>query len=305
VRRYSHAFLVGLLVVSMSADAALGCWYLRMVRPTVCGPVVARRAPPWVGGPVATVGEWTTCDERIECCCGVAHSEPADDVMTGSDGANTFRGDVVEQEIIDSWTVAGLVEASAIPNPAPVASSVIELPAAAVSEVESVTADVRRASVDEPAEPSALGPEPSPPIAPSEQTLAEEANLFELADAVEPAQEVSPAEPTRVDEPASETDGKSLDPDGDDVSEPANPLDAAERRTGEPARLWIDATGRHAVVGVLIDVRGDGICILDTGSEMFQVPAAALRRRDRDYAEQAAARLAVSRSPAGSDTVAR
>lgn len=331
MRRCLHAFLVGLLVLSMSADAARGCWCLRRYRPRACRAAVAC-PPSWASGPVATVAAWTACDRPVECGCGVTLAEPVDMVVAGPCDAGIpdevivesamIESGVIETEIVDSGIVGSEIVADeavervtppAAPNPAPAAASVVKLPDAAVPELEPVADDVRRASADGPAALPAPSPEPAPPTAPVEPAVVEEVNLFELADAAEAGQEGSPAEqapaeiPDRpaADEPPADADGESPEPDGAEPRESANPLDAAERRSGEPARLWIDATGRHAVVGVLVDVRGDGTCVLDTGAEMLEVPAAALRRRDRDYAEQAAARLAEVRRPAVSETVAR
>jgi hypothetical protein len=176
---------------------------------------------------------------------------------------------------------------------------------------------------------------PRPEAAPSEPAPPAEPNLFEEADKdlnasddaaspdVGPTEDVAPMRepaddlsPSASDSDSAPSPGDETEPpqpspeplEGEPATDPAeppaavNPLDAAERRSGEPARLWIDATGRHSVVGVLVEVH-DGTCVLDTGSGVLEVRSSDLRRRDRDYAEQAAERLATRRAPATSDTV--
>lgn len=223
---------------------------------------------------------------------------------------------LTESEFVVAETVIEL--ADPIPAPAsaevadvPPASSVVtpSTPGAAVPEP--VADDVRQAFAAEPE--IALEPVPTP--APQEEAvvaapaLEAEENLFTRADAAlaedmatggadEPTTDRAPAEREGV------VDDEVEEPN-EDQPEPVNPLDAATRRTGEPARLWIDATGRHSLVGVLVDLRQDGTCRLDTGAGLVDIPVAALRRRDRDYAEQAARRLAAPGQPAVSETVAR
>lgn len=159
------------------------------------------------------------------------------------------------------------------------------------------------------AEPAGEAPvaEAAVPASPSEPNLFEEADRAAELD-VAPADAASEAPPaTGADAPPPAP--PATDPVEDAPAEPAaeatNPLDAAERRSGERARLWVDATGRHSTVGVLVAVRADGRCVIDTGTGILEVPPAALRRRDREYAAQASERLAGRRGPGPVETAGR
>ena len=142
----------------------------------------------------------------------------------------------------------------------------------------------------------AAGDEPmEEPVSP-----AEDAPLSDDEPAAESAPEAVPAaEPTDGADPLSE----EAAPD-DAPAAPANSLDAAARRSGEPVRRWIDHSGSYAVVGVLVAVRADGRCVIDAGHRTIAVPLEALSSHDRDYAERAGARMTARRGgpPAAGDT---
>lgn len=247
-------------------------------------------------------------DGLEECSCGVHRFEPVDVVGTAA----------VEFEI-------AAVEAASDPVPAVAAgqdsavASVLTPPESGLPDLDPVVPDVQQAAAAEPTAEPLPQPVPesdSPPAAAAvEPVVEDEENLFVIADAVRAEganlsdrnARSDAVEPPAADGPSADADGQLPESDADSAApaEPANPLDAAEHRAGEPARLWVDATGRHAVVGVLVGVREDGTCILDTGSGMVGVSVESLRRRDRDYAEQAGGRLAARERPAATATAAR
>lgn len=152
-------------------------------------------------------------------------------------------------------------------------------------------------------------PAPAAPAPPAEPNLFEEAekDLDEssAAEAASPLESEKDSTPVSGEPPQPEDEPVEEGRSGGSSVEPVNPLDAAAQRSGEQPRLWVDATGRHSVVGVLVAVRTDGTCVLDTGTGMLEVRSADLRRRDRDYAAQAAERLATRQIPAAIDTAAR
>lgn len=201
--------------------------------------------------------------------------------------------------------------------------------------VDASADDVQPTSgIEEPAMQSAAEPGlPAEPVAaeapagePAVPPAASEPNLFEEADLVDEAEQAAVpdaasadavADPAADASPATEEGGPPPEPlvspdaiDREPVQEspaepPANPLDEAERRSGEAARLWVDATGRHSAVGVLVEVSVDGRCVIDTGAGILEVRSSDLRRRDRDYATQAAERLATRRGPGPAETAGR
>jgi flagellar motor protein MotB len=185
-----------------------------------------------------------------------------------------------------------------------------EVPAEPVPPAEPNLFEEADKELDEPAAmpPEASPSEDTPPMRePAADATPREPAVSEDSEPM-PAPENEPPQP--VQDPGQDpvqgpAEGEPAADAVDPPTESANPLDAAERRSGEPARLWIDATGRHSVVGVLVEMRVDGTCVLDTGAGLLEVRAADLRRRDRDYAAQAAERLASQPSPAAVDTAAR
>jgi len=57
-------------------------------------------------------------------------------------------------------------------------------------------------------------------------------------------------------------------------------------------------------VGTLVDVGGDGCCVLETRGRRIIVPLANLSPHDRDYVRHAGIRLAKVRAQAAGETVA-
>lgn len=323
MRRCLHACLVGVLVFAVSMDAARACWFLRRG----CGAGVpawsACATPaPWWGDRAAAA----RCGDTIEvvvdveveaAACGPWDAVPAtvviDDGVVSDDAGLAFEAVVVHDE---SAIVGESIEAhgdvvAADAEPTPLVEEVVAPPAtesqdAAEPAATSVVVPELKPVIDAPrdvqpasaTEDEAMQPaaEPVVPAAPSEPNLFEEADRTEEFDiapaAAEPEADAPPA--TGAGEPPPEP-----------AAAPTNPLDAAERRSGERARLWVDATGRHATVGVLVDVRADGRCVIDTGTGILEVRSEELRRRDRDYAAQAGERLAARRGPGPGETAGR
>lgn len=299
MRRCLHALLVGVVVFSTSADVARGCWHLRRCRPTVWRPVPACPPVGWACASVVPAETWSAAEPNEACGCDGAPAELVETVV----------GAALGSEMIVAEAAAEPTEA--VPTPAPAdTDDVPTIPGIASRPTPEAAADVLQASAVEPDIDLAPMPEErsSAEEVAASPAAVEEANLFTLADAAnaaagaadvdgQPASDRAPtADDGLPDEPAEEADAPQ--------PEPVNPLDAAAQRTGEPARMWIDATGRHAVVGVLVDCGADGTCRLDTGAGLVEIPLVALRRLDREYAEQAAARLAAGR-PDLAETVAR
>lgn len=165
----------------------------------------------------------------------------------------------------------------------------------------------------EPAEPAEatepVEPAPETPSAPKRENLFEE--FEEEAD--------QPDEETNLfdDEPvvASESDVPAPDESTDQPAEPAEPADQQEpaaaepdpfddarhddrQPTVEPLRRWVDASGEHATVGALVDLRGDAVEILKANGRTVVVPLGNLSVTDRAYAAAAGARLAAGKAAA-------
>lgn len=348
MRRCLHAFLVGVLVLSLSMDAARACWFLRRggrpVTPawSVCG------APPLQCADHAVAEPWGAPLVEIDTCgawdvsptgCVISESVVSD-VVVGQQGSSLGE---------EAVAVPGHDGSTAVGEPLPpveagTATAAVAAPDAAAEPAASVVvpdlkpavdaaADVQPASaVEEPATQPAPEPEPVPPVEP----MAEESPVAEGAPVTEPIADAPPVEPNLFEEadrgdevdatpadagpdsavpadeprepmpePAESPVPPAASPDDEPAAPPSNPLDDAERRSGEAARMWVDATGRHAVVGVLVDVRADGRCVIDTGAGILEVRASDLRRRDRDYAAQAAERLATRSGPGLEETAGR
>lgn len=325
MRRCLHACLVGVLVFALSMDAARACWFLRRG----CGAGVpawsacATPAPWWVDRAAAarcgdTIVVEVVADVVVEAAaCDPWDAVPAtvviDDGIVSDDAGLAFEAVVVHDEsAIVGETIEAhgdLVASDAEPTPSVeevVAPPVTESQDAAEPAATSVVVPELKPAIDAPrdvqpasaTQDEAMQPaaEPVVPAAPSEPNLFEEADRsadFDTAPAGgEPEADAPPA--TGAGEPPPEP-----------AAAPTNPLDAAERRSGERARLWVDATGRHATVGVLVDVRADGRCVIDTGTGILEVRSEELRRRDRDYAAQAGERLAARRGPGPGETAGR
>lgn len=318
VRRCLHAFLVAVLVLSLSMDAARACWFLRRG----CRPV----APAWstcvADHGIVSGDAWTVIHPAV------VHDEPS---FVGE--SIEVQGDVVIADLGEPTSAAeevavpsAVVARDAAPEPSAISVVVPELKPAA-----DASPDVQPTSaIEEPAAKPASEPAPpveplteEPPVAtgspvtePVIPAAPAEPNLFEEADEDADSTEGLDAAPVdavldpapaadEAREPTPEPAGDAVPPAGESSADQANPLDDAERRSGEAARLWVDATGRHSVVGVLVDVRADGRCVIDTGAGILEVRASDLRRRDRDYAAQAAERLATRRGPAPAETAGR
>jgi len=97
----------------------------------------------------------------------------------------------------------------------------------------------------------------------------------------------------------------------DDLFEPQGELGESTSRedsphSSEPLRRWIDSTGGHATVGVLVGVTGDSVEIRKANGQFANVAVERLSDYDRDYVAAAAVRLAGRghRGPGLHDTAA-
>jgi hypothetical protein len=131
-------------------------------------------------------------------------------------------------------------------------------------------------AAEDTAEPFAVS-EPEGPMEPA--TESETAPT-----AAEPAEDAAPEEPA--------TDARETESD---------PFSDAHRQPVEPLRRWVDASGQHATVGVLVDVGGDAVEIRKANGRSVRVPLERLSRIDRAYAAEAGPRLA-GRVPAPQPT---
>lgn len=113
--------------------------------------------------------------------------------------------------------------------------------------------------------------------------------------AAEPAEPGSEAEP----EPASGAEPGPAPAAEPPAADEAGPFGDASR---EPARRWVDDTGRFTSVGVLVDVRADGVEIRKANGRTVIVPLERLSEHDRGYVAAAGARLAAERAPAARET---
>lgn len=203
----------------------------------------------------------------------------------------------------------------AAPQPEPVAA--VESPAPPAEpnifeEVESAAdaAILAPAGTEPPADPSAAStdrsadnlfgepeaatePAAAPVADPPAEPSAAEPALGPEADASEPA-----AEP--VTEPAADDAPAAEEPASQPAAEEADPFSDASR---EPLRRWVDDTGRYATVGMLVDVRAEGVEIRKANGRTVIVPLDRLSEHDRAYAADAEARLAADRAPSSRETV--
>lgn len=175
-------------------------------------------------------------------------------------------------------------------------------------------------------EPVVVSPgsvEPSPGSAPQPRNVFEEVDEVEEADdqappadAVSPAPEEPAVEPLPA-QPAAEEPAVTPEPDAAPAveapavdppavePEPAVEPAAEPAAAVEPLRRWIDDTAAYAVVGRLIDVRGDAVEILKADGRSVVVPLGRLSGLDREYVATAAVRLAARRQAPPVDTASR
>ncbi len=371
MRRCLHAFLVGLLTVSTTMDAARACWHLRRgcraAAPTVvCRPSLAD-ASEWCADAAIEDG-WSTVPGDDCGSCG------SGDVVPLSEVVETIVGDVVTADtiIVTEPTpppVAAATQSPTVAEPlAPPQPTLAEAPATSVAEVvpelrpaeptpgddvqqTAAVADTAppaeapapAESVAQPApvtesESSEAPPMPQPVVLPTpepvEENIFDEVDRFEDVDraaetptaaaahaepaVTEPeAEGAAPAEvteaPASVDPPPAPAAEPVLDTEAPASIEPAPAVesdepsipspDAAARESREPARRWIDHSGGYAVVGTLVAVRADGICVIAAPGRTIEVPLEALSAFDRDYVATAVERLAHAAGPEAADTV--
>lgn len=299
MRRSVHGLLVGLLVFSLSVDAARACGHLRhwhhcsspgtssVVVETVddwawCHPVEAA----WLADCGWCVETVVTLSSDDSACCEEVLCGASSDVL---DATGVVVASLVVAE--DSETTTSVVGSAPVPTlaPAPQPAAPVAAPigpepvpvAPALEPIEPVSVSAASA----PAPEAAAGPA-APPVEPPAP-----GNAFEEADA-----DAAPAADGTVpaDDPA---------PASEPVAEPATQPRAAR----EPLRRWIDDSAAYAVVGRLVDVQGERVEILKADGRSVTVPLARLSGLDRGYVAGAAARIASFRpaAPQPTETVGR
>lgn len=204
----------------------------------------------------------------------------------------------------------------AAPEPRPVVA--VEPPAPPAEpnifeEVESAAdaATLAPEGTEPAAEPSAPSSEPSADNLFGEPAAAPEPAPQPVADplaepsaaepAPEPAADVSsaPAEPATAPAADDAPAPAASEPAAEKPAEEKDPLSDAGR---EPLRRWVDDTGSHATVGMLVDVRSEGVEIRKANGRTVIVPLERLSDHDRAYAAAAEARLAADRAPPSRET---
>ena len=115
-----------------------------------------------------------------------------------------------------------------------------------------------------------------------DEVMVDDSEELPAADAGE--DEPAPADPFADDEPTPPMD--------DDEPEPEPAAGEDPLASAEPKRRWIHASGAHSLVATLVDVAGDGSCVLMTEGRQIRVPLDNLSGHDRDYVRDAGVRLA-------------
>ena len=186
-------------------------------------------------------------------------------------------------------------EAPAEPAP-PVAVPVVPEEPAEENLFETVDAPAPASA--EPETPTEESPFASEPAAEPAADATQEEEKAAAADATAgepategPAPEAGTAEEAATEEPAAESDATP-------ASEDPPPFSNLE-----PARRWIDSTGRYATVGTLVRVSEREAEIQKADGRTVRVPLERLSQHDRDYAAAAQPRLlAGPKAPRPADT---
>jgi hypothetical protein len=301
VRRWFHCLLIGALACSLSVDTAKACWYLRRAHAARgCG----RPACP----PVVT---WPACQEAV-CQDVMVHDSAC--CEEGAPVPTAVSAEVVTPEQ-PSEPIAAIeptptpVEPIVPPQPpaetgvAAVAPVVPHLQPAIDTERDVAPAVAIEPAPAEPAVEAEPTPEPAPIVAAVEPPAPPvNTNLFEEVEADADAALLAPA-PT---EPASQPDEPTPTPAAEEpaAEEPAAPsaADPFGAAGSEPLRRWIDDTGSYATVGMLVELRADGVEIRKGNGRSVIVPLDRLSDHDRSYAAAAGARLAAERTASSSAT---
>jgi hypothetical protein len=332
VRRWFHCLLIGALACSLSVDTAKACWYLRHAhaargcRRPACPPVAT-----WTGcqevvchevvvqdsvcceelapGPTAVMAEAVAPEQPSEPIAAVEPTPaPAEPIVPQQPPAQTgvaavapvvphlqpapdTERDVEPAVAIEPAPAEPAVEAEPPAEPAP-DESAVEIP---VPPVEPNIFEEVEAAGD--AAPDAAEPvaQPATPTA----TPAADDLSGSAAAAQEPVDEPAAADPAA--DPATVPDAVAPAPAG---AEPAAPpaADPFGDAGGEPMRRWIDDTGSYATVGMLVELRADGVEIRKGNGRSVIVPLDRLSDHDRSYAAAAGARLAAERTASSSAT---
>jgi len=327
VRRCLHAFLVGVLMLSTSMNAARACWYLRHGSPARHHGVIAYPphavahpvpvyVPVMIHAPVVEVGGvwgdgcgdvvavWPADDVVVEtplvaddCSCDCGGTVVDESFDLGAEipvedhvGEATVVDPVVENVIHHEHpAVDGHVTETVAAQEPTLAEPLVEktAPTPAAVPVLESTEEVRQAAAF--GEP---GRKPEPevvlPAEPAQDHAAEPL----------PAQDEAPAVESNIFEEVDQTGAGAAVTGAEQVVHEASARPASR----EAARRWIDRSGDYAVVGTLRAVRGDGTCELEAAGRTIEVPLEALSEFDRAYVTAASERLAVRTAPESVDT---
>jgi len=181
VRRCLHTFLIALLTIALSTDAARACWFLRARRQ--CRPVaVSRPCPPPVRSECGTVvvSEWAIsdgCCQPVACaavaaCCDGGVVEGQESVVASEVVVDRDAESPTQSVVRDQPTLAGDSQAPAAPaNPQP------EPPAPRAELIQPASNNELLPDL-EPVDPSATAilpaDEPAPPAAEAEPEMEDE-----------------------------------------------------------------------------------------------------------------------------------
>jgi len=219
VRRCLHAFLVGLLTLSLSTDAARACWYLRrgahvparcvMICPPPAG-IVCAPPPAWaepVSWPAAPACDappaWAA---TAEGCC--------DEIVVGE----VIHGDIVVEEIVAEGAAgephvglefvtesisAGPAEPSVAAPVEAAVGGIVEPQAEPMGDVESVITPAPNVA--------AAGPTVAPTAEDVQPPAAPEPTVPVLKPAGAPAFDTEPVRQTTAEEPAGDEEGIAAD----------------------------------------------------------------------------------------------
>ena len=245
MRRCLHAFLIAILSLALSMDAARACWFLRTRNQ--CRPVATACPPPaWSEcGETVVVREWVAADgccppvacETLAACCGEGGS---DVVSVGSAVAVEQVGEESQSVVVDQPTPAAAVDGVATGGLEPVAPPLPELRSLRVGDAVVPASNDQPVSDAPAAVPAANeGPAEADPAPADEPEMREDAALpaeplpGDPTDEPTPAEETTPAVPLI---PGLDDDEPPMEEDADPADEPApapEPAPAAEP-TPEP-----------------------------------------------------------------------
>ncbi|MGI9178567.1 MAG: SHD1 domain-containing protein [Pirellulales bacterium] len=265
MRRSLHAFLVGLLTVSFSMDAARGCWYLRHAhhahhapayRASACSSFMTESSSvSWTvtddcqAGGAPWVSSWVSMDDVVVihddgvvegvvegCACGDVIEADGGNAALEEHGIDVVAGSMVKDPLVTSAPVVAepMMESIVVPAPVVGANAPDEQPLTAgepLQQLEPTLAppsdEVRQATALGDDEPEAAAREAAPPAVDPVSDKPAEEPMAESLDEL-PGTEPPAATPAVVPEEPN------LFEEADAQSAPATPLDADTVPLAEP-----------------------------------------------------------------------